>query len=87
MSDRWNITGPQMAVAMFLALIAAIATSMLVARFAPWPEAERLLAGAVTFPVWWMSWVSFNLLSRRFWLRAAVISTVTVASVGATVLA
>jgi len=48
-----------------LALPAATACSMLVSRFAPGPEADRLLAGAVTFPLWWIGWVIFALMGRR----------------------
>ena len=51
---------------MLAALFAATATSMLVARFAPLPEADRLLAGALSFPLSWILWVLYPLLSARF---------------------
>lgn len=59
--------------ATLLALLPALATSTLVARFAPLTEADALLAATVLFPLAWLAWVSPLLVAKTMW-RPAVIA-------------
>lgn len=61
-----------------VALVTALALSMAVARFAPWPEAERSLAGALTFPIWWVASVIYVLLGKKPARRLAVLMSLVV---------
>ena len=66
-----------MTLAMVMSLFAALGLSMVTARFAPWREAERLLAGAVTFPAWWLCASLYVALGERRARRILVLSILT----------
>lgn len=68
-----------------LSFVVALGASMAVARFAPFVEPERLVAGALTFPIWWTLCAVYALLGRRPARRLAALTTLAVALGGAIV--
>ncbi|MGF1510739.1 MAG: hypothetical protein ACFB9M_14705 [Myxococcota bacterium] len=70
---------PRVVAACALALVTAIASSLTVARFAPWSESERLLASAVLFPLFWVIATIFLLVGRRWGRRFTSVAVFTVA--------
>lgn len=83
---KWRTSVARIIAASGLAVVAAMATSMLVARFAPWSEADRLLAGAVTFPVWWCLWAAAPLLAELYWRWIGLTAAFSGAAIAAAVL-
>lgn len=55
-------SGKRIAVAIVSAVVGALAGSMAVSHFLPVVESERLTAGALSFPLWWMALVAALLL-------------------------